>query len=69
VRMQYAATLALGHSSLDICELMLSELSTFLEELTSEMESRPKWKVSIPCSSTDLLCVCFSLDSSTCRVS
>jgi hypothetical protein len=42
---QYAATLALGHSTLELCELMLSDLTTFVEEVTSEMESRPKWKV------------------------
>lgn len=43
--LQYAATLALGHSTLELCELMLSDLTTFVEEVTSEMESRPKWKV------------------------
>ncbi|XP_024392551.1 uncharacterized protein [Physcomitrium patens] len=40
----HAATLALGHSTLELCELMLSDLTTFVEEVTSEMESRPKWK-------------------------
>lgn len=40
----YAATLALGHAHGDLLEVMLISLKIFLEEVTSEAESRPKWK-------------------------
>lgn len=40
----YAATLALGHAHVDHFEVMLRALLTFVEEVTSEAEIRPKWK-------------------------
>ncbi|KAI5056545.1 hypothetical protein GOP47_0028363 [Adiantum capillus-veneris] len=40
----YAATLVLGHAHVDLCEVMLASLLSFLEEVTSESENRPKWK-------------------------
>lgn len=40
----YAATLALGYTYPDLYEVMLSTLLTFLEEVSSEAESRSKWK-------------------------
>lgn len=39
----YAAMLALGHAHVDLFEVMLVSLLTFLG-VTSEAESRPKWK-------------------------
>ncbi|XP_024526381.1 cell morphogenesis protein PAG1 isoform X1 [Selaginella moellendorffii] len=41
---QNAATLALGHCHWEICEPMLTELRQFLDEIATEIESRPKWK-------------------------